>query len=183
MTNNYMIMKFNIQKILENDEIILLPLVESDFDNLYSVASDPAIWAQHPLKDRWKKDEFKNFFKGAISSSGAFKIVQKNSRQIIGSTRFYDYSEEEQLIFIGYTFYAVEFWGSGINPAVKKLMLNYVFQFVKKVCFHIGAVNLRSQIAIGRLGAVKVNEQIVSYLGEAPKLNYVFEIRKENWLS
>jgi RimJ/RimL family protein N-acetyltransferase len=176
-------MEFSIQKILENDEINLIPLVESDFEQLYSVASDPAVWAQHPLKDRWKKEEFLNFFKGAISSNGAYKIIQKNSGQIIGSTRFYDYSEAEQSIFIGYTFYAVQFWGSGINPAVKKLMLNYIFQFVNKVCFHIGAVNHRSQIAIGRLGAIKVDEQVVSYLGEAPKLNYVYEIRKENWLS
>lgn len=176
-------MQFSIQKILESDEIILIPLVGSDFEQLYGVASDPAVWAQHPLKDRWKKGEFENFFKSAVSSKGAYKIIQKSSGQIIGSTRFYEYSEEDQRIFIGYTFYAVEFWGSGINPTVKKLMLDYVFQFVNIVYFHIGAVNLRSQIAIGRLGAIKVDEQVVGYLGEAPKLNYIYEIKKENWLS
>jgi hypothetical protein len=61
-------------------------------------------------------------------------------------------------------------------------MLDYLFQSVGIVNFHIGALNLRSQIAIGRLGAVKVAEQEVTYFGEAPKLNYVYEIRIENWM-
>ncbi|MGN6541440.1 MAG: hypothetical protein ACTHK8_03650 [Ginsengibacter sp.] len=45
--------------------------------------------------------------------------------------------------------------------------------------FHIGADNIRSQIAIIRLGAEKVAEQEVTYFGEAPKLNFMYEISKE----
>jgi RimJ/RimL family protein N-acetyltransferase len=63
-----------------------------------------------------------------------------------------------------------------LNPAVKKLMLNYIFPFVDRVHFHIGATNIRSQIAIQRLGATKVGEEEVAYYGETPKLNYVYEI-------
>ncbi|WP_142682881.1 GNAT family N-acetyltransferase [Chitinophaga polysaccharea] len=174
-------MKFSIQSILENEQVILYPLQEEDFETLYAVASDPRIWEQHPNRDRWKKDVFRTFFDGAIQSKGAFKIVDKQTGEIVGSTRMYDYNETENSILIGYTFYATQYWGKGINKAVKTMMLDYLFQFVSKVYFHIGASNIRSQIAIGRIGAEKVGEQEVAYFGEKPKLNFVYAIDKEKW--
>jgi RimJ/RimL family protein N-acetyltransferase len=174
-------MEFNIQPVLENEKTILQPLQPSDFDELYAIASDPKIWEQHPNKDRWKKDVFLTFFEGAIQSKGAFKIVDKATGNIAGSTRLYDYNEQENSILIGYTFYATKYWGKGINHAVKAMMLDYIFQFVSRVYFHIGAGNVRSQIAIGRLGAKKVAEQEVTYFGETPKLNFVYSIDRDNW--
>ncbi|WP_374442796.1 GNAT family N-acetyltransferase [Epilithonimonas sp.] len=168
----------NIQPILENDFVKLIPLEENDFESLFSVASDPKIWEQHPNKDRYKREVFQNFFKGAMESKGAFKIVEKNTGEIAGSTRFYDYNPEDSSIFIGYTFYARKFWGSKLNPQVKKLMLDYIFQFVDKVNFHVGKDNIRSQKAMEKLGAKKVDEINVAYFGEPEKLNVVYEIRK-----
>ena len=175
-------MPINIQPLLENEKVILYPLQDMDFEGLYLTASDPKIWEQHPNKNRWKKDVFKNFFDGAMQSKGAFKIVDKSTGAIIGSTRFYDYKEQENSILIGYTFYSLACWGKGINLAVKTIMLDYIFQFVEKVNFHIGANNVRSQIAIGRLGTTKIEEQEITYFGEEPKLNYVYSLKKEDWL-
>lgn len=174
-------MNFNIQPVLQNEKVLLTPLAEQDFDDLYTVASDPKIWEQHPNPDRWKKDVFKGFFEGAIQSRGAFKIVDLLTGNTIGSTRFYDYDELDNSIFIGYTFYGTSYWGKGINPLVKAIMLDYAFQFVSKVHFHIGANNIRSQIAIERIGAKKIAEQEVTYYNEAPRLNFVYEIDKEIW--
>lgn len=173
-------MIFSIQPTLENEQLILYPLQESDFEEMYLVASDPKIWEQHPNKDRWKKEVFRNFFDGAMQSKGAFKIVDRTGGKIIGSTRYYDYNSEEDRILIGYTFYDTSCWGKGINPMVKKLMLDYIFQFVSKVHFHIGAGNLRSQIAIGRLGAEKIGEEEIAYFGEPSKLNFIYEIMRVN---
>src|SRR3954463_9685593 len=115
----------NIQPILENDKVILYPLQEKDFEELYSVASDPKIWEQHPNKDRWKKEVFRTFFEGALQSGGAYKIVDKVKSITIGSTRFYGFEKENTSIHIGYTFYATSYWGTGFNLSVKRLMLNY----------------------------------------------------------
>ena len=174
-------MNVNTQPVLENEKVILCPLQEKDFEMLYAVASDPKIWEQHPNKDRWKIEVFKTFFEGAMQSKGAFKIVDKTTEGVIGSTRFYDYNEHENSIHIGYTFYATAYWGKGYNPLVKSTMLDYIFQVVSKVHFHIGADNIRSQIAIGRLGAEKIAEHEVTYYGEAPQLNFVYEISKKKW--
>ncbi|MET4106418.1 GNAT family N-acetyltransferase [Hymenobacter sp. UYP22] len=172
---------FPLQPILETDAIRLLPLQQEDFADLYAVAADPKIWEQHPNKDRWQKPVFTTFFAGAMQSQGAFKIVDKATGATVGSTRLYDYSAQDNSILIGYTFYGTQSWGKGINPAVKKLLLDYAFQFVHTVRFHIGADNVRSQIAIQRLGATKVDEQEVTYYGEQPKLNFVFEVTKQAW--
>lgn len=173
-------MNFSIQPILENEQIKLVPLIESDFEALYLVASDPEIWRQHPNKYRWQREVFMKFFEGAIGSKGAFKIIDKSTDDIVGCTRFYDYDEQDSIIFIGYTFYATKYWGTGINPLLKKMMMDYIFQYVDKVLFHVGSTNVRSQIAVTRLGAKKIAEQEVAYFGEVPKLNFVYEITNTN---
>ena len=174
-------MNINIQPTLENENVILHPLQDKDFDDLYAVASDPKIWEQHPNKDRCKIEVFKVFFEGAMQSKGAFKIVNKASGHVMGSTRFYDHNQEENSISIGYTFYGRDYWGKGFNHSVKSLMLDYIFQFVSKVHFHIGADNIRSQIAIARLGTTKIDEQEIAYFGEQAKLNYIYCLTKEEW--
>ena len=168
----------DLQPTLENAVALLKPLQQADFEALYLTASDPKIWEQHPNKDRWQRDVFLNYFQGAMESGGAFMIIDKASGEIAGSTRFYNYNETEKSILIGYTFYAVKFWGSGLNPVVKRLMMDYIFPFVDKVHFHIGATNIRSQVAIQRLGAGKIGEETVAYYGESPKLNFVYEITR-----
>jgi len=174
-------MSINLQPTLQNDSLTICPLHQEDFIDLYAVAADPEIWMQHPNKDRWKNEVFQIFFEGAMKSADAFRIVEKATAQTIGSTRFYDYNSKDSSIFIGYTFYGTAYWGKGINPIVKTLMLNYIFQFVERVLFHIGAGNIRSQIAISNLGAEKINEQEVAYFGEMPQVNFVYEITKASW--
>ncbi|WP_136668767.1 GNAT family N-acetyltransferase [Flavobacterium sp. H122] len=168
----------NLQPVLKNDLVSLIPLKDSDFEELYQVASDPLIWEQHPNKDRYKREVFQNFFDGAMQSGGAFKAIDNQSGKVIGSTRFYDLNKEDKSILIGYTFYGRDYWGSTYNPQVKKLMLDYAFQFLDKVYFHIGAENIRSQKAIERLGAVKTREIEVAYHGETEKLNFEYVILK-----
>ncbi|MBD3583058.1 GNAT family N-acetyltransferase [Flavobacterium selenitireducens] len=174
-------MNFDLQPTLQNDDAILIPLQVGDFETLFALASDAAIWAQHPNRDRYKKEVFRTFFEGAIQSRGAFLIVDKHSGKAVGSTRFYDFDGESGSIFIGYTFYARSHWGTGLNASVKRLMLDYAFRSVSKVFFHIGSENTRSQIAISRIGAQKVAEQEVVYFGEPTRLNFVYQIDRRNW--
>lgn len=176
-------MKFSIQPLLENEQAKLIPLKEDDFEELYHVASDPEIWKQHPNKNRYQREVFQTFFEGALQSKGAFKIIDKKSNDVIGSTRFYEYNSKDNSIFIGYTFYATACWGKGYNLSVKKMMLDYIFKYVTKVIFHIGAENIRSQVAISRLGAIKTGEEEVTYFGESPKLNFVYTITKSEWMA
>ncbi len=172
-------MNFSIQPILENEKINLLPLQEEDFERLYAVASDPLVWEQHPNKNRYEREVFQNFFEGAMLSQGAFLIMDKATDEVMGSTRFYDYNEKDNSIFIGYTFYGRKFWGGKFNPQVKKLMLEYIFQFVDVVKFHVGAENWRSRKAMEKLGATLMGEISVAYHGEPNRQNLEYHIIKE----
>ena len=96
---------FNLQPTLQNEFVKIQPLKESDFEALYAVASDPLIWEQHPNKDRYKREVFENFFKGAMESRGAFLVFDQQSNQVIGSCRFYEWHPEKRTVAIGYTFF------------------------------------------------------------------------------
>jgi RimJ/RimL family protein N-acetyltransferase len=172
----------NFQPQLKNDLVIAVPLQAGDFEALYNAASDPLIWEQHPNKNRYQRAEFENYFKGAIESGGAFLVKDAVTDEVIGSSRFSDYNAATNTVAIGYTFFKRSHWGRGHNYALKKLMLNYSFQFVDSVIFYIGAVNKRSQISLERFGAIKTGEAETAYYGEAPKLDYIYTITKEQWL-
>ena len=165
---------------LQNDKVILRPLLPEDLDALFAVASDPLIWAQHPNPDRYQRKVFETFFEGAISSQGAFLIFDASTGEPIGSSRYYDHFPETGEVKIGYTFFARHCWGRGFNAAAKRLMTQHAFQWVDRIIFHIGANNLRSQIAIGRIGAKKIGEEDVAYYGEATKRNFVYALARES---
>lgn len=150
--------QMNLQPILHNELVTLIPLQKGDFDELYNIASDELLWEQHPNNDRFKKEVFEEFFNIAIASKGAFKIIDTASNQVIGSTRFYNYDENLRTIVIGYTFIDRKLWGTSYNSSVKHLMIDYAFQFVKNIHFHVGETNFRSQKAVEKLGAKVIGE-------------------------
>ena len=164
---------------LQNDIVKLLPLTAGDFEKLYALACDPLIWEQHPTKDRYKKEVFQLYFEEAIGSKTAF-LIADNKGEIIGCTRYYDYNAASSSIAIGYTFLARQYWGGLHNQAAKSLLLGYAFNLVERVYFHIGAANIRSQLATTRLGAVKVNEVAFGNNGQSP-MHYEYVITKEQW--
>lgn len=171
----------NFQPVLKNKLVIAEPLLSTDFERLYKAASDPLIWEQHPNKNRWQLQAFENYFDGAIKSGGAFLVKDAQTNEVIGSSRYSDYNSETNTVSIGYTFFIRSHWGKGHNYALKQLMLNYIFQYVDRVQFYIGAVNKRSQISIERFGAIKTGEEEMAYYGEPAKLDYVYAITKGEW--
>jgi RimJ/RimL family protein N-acetyltransferase len=166
---------------LANTIVRLRPLESKDFETLYSVASDPLIWEQHPNPDRYKRDVFMNYFEGAVASGGALIIQDAMDNGVIGCTRFYDHSYDEREIKIGYTFFSRKCWGRGYNLATKTLMLDHAFTFVDKVVFHVGANNMRSRFAMAKLGAQYAGDDVITYYGEQPRLNCVFVISEVEW--
>ncbi len=172
----------NIPTNLENENVLLQALKPSDFEILYAIASDPKIWEQHPNKTRYQREVFQKFFQGALESGGAYLIYDKKSGIIAGSTRFYSYDEHDSSIFIGYTFYATKFWGTGLNKQVKSLMLDYIIQYVDVVKFHVGKDNLRSRKAMEKLGAHYMRTIVIAYYGEPDRENVEYHIGKKDWL-
>lgn len=149
---------FKLQPTLEDDLLLLRPLEAGDFEALYGAASDQLIWEQHPAHDRWQRDVFEVFFRGAMDSGGAFAVVDKKSGKIIGSSRFVKVKENVNAIEIGWTFLAREYWGGVYNLSMKRLMIDHAFRFVNNILFFIGENNMRSRKAVEKLGGVLITE-------------------------
>jgi N-acetyltransferase len=148
-------MSFDLQPTLTGSLIELRPLQPDDFEALYAVARDPAIWEQHPVRDRYKEDVFKGFFREALESGGAFAIIDRGTGRIVGSSRYYGYDAERGEIEIGWTFLARAYWGGIYNRELKELMLRHAFRFVERVIFLVGPQNFRSQRAMEKIGGVR----------------------------
>jgi len=160
-----------LQPTLEGRSIIVAPLLLSHFDELYKAASDPLIWAGHPRRFRYQKEEFCRWFEDALESKGALVVADKISGRLIGSSRYYEYDDSKSEVSIGFTFLVREVWGGIVNRELKTLMLEHAFLRVKTVWFHVDATNIRSQKAMKKIGAVeshrakkKINGKVADYV-------------------
>lgn len=123
------------------------------------MASDPLIWEQHPINDRYKEEVFRGFFREAMESGGALIAIDSKDGQVLGSSRFHGYDKEKSEIEIGWTFLARSYWGGIYNREMKRLMLRHAFKFVNSVVFLVGPQNLRSQRAMEKIGGVRVGSR------------------------
>jgi RimJ/RimL family protein N-acetyltransferase len=152
-------MTFELQPTLTGNMVILRPLQPADFDHLFTVASDPLIWEQHPCFDRYQEPVFREFFRDALESGGALLAQDATDGKTIGSSRFHGYDPIRSEIEIGWTFLARSHWGGRYNGEMKRLMLDHAFRFVSHVVFLIGPQNLRSQKAVEKIGAVHIGSR------------------------
>ena len=129
-------MQLNLQPFLENDLVVIRPLKDDDFENLFKVASDPLIWEQHQNKNRYTREEFTLFFNEALTSKGALLILDGKTKKVIGSSRFKLIDEVEDVVEIGWSFLGREYWGGTYNREMKKLMINYALEFSKTIIFY-----------------------------------------------
>lgn len=140
--------------ILEGAALILKPLSPEYSAVLCQAASDPLIWQQHPDPLRYQRERFESdYLQGALASDSAFLVLDKISGDVVGCSRYYDWDLQRKEIAIGFTFLVRSHWGGNANRELKKLMLNYAFDRVNKVWFHIGRDNWRSRKAIEKVGA------------------------------
>jgi RimJ/RimL family protein N-acetyltransferase len=153
-------MPFDLQPCLQGDLLDLRPLRAEDYGDLYAVATDPLIWEQHPCKDRYQEEVFQVFFREALESGGALVAIDRKDGRVIGSSRYHGYEEAKSEVEIGWTFLARSHWGGTYNREMKRLMLRHAFRFVSSVIFLVGPHNIRSQRAVGKIGAVRAASRV-----------------------
>jgi RimJ/RimL family protein N-acetyltransferase len=172
-------MNFDLQPHLIGIKLELRPLRPEDFESLYAAASDPKIWEQHPEPNRYKREVFQGFFEKAIDSKGALAVIDLSTRSIVGSSRFYNFSDEKQEIEVGYTFLARSHWGGVFNREMKSLMLTHAFETVEDVIFHVGENNLRSRRALEKIGAEFSHKLETTGTDAVAKTNCVYRLNRK----
>jgi N-acetyltransferase len=153
-------MKMNFTA-LENEVVLLKPLEQEDSQGILEAGSYPEIWPYLSTTIE-KMDDVHNFVEKALSAKTAktefpFVIVDKNSGQIIGSTRFMDIDEKHKRLEIGTSWITPAFWRTTINTNCKYLLLQYCFEVLnlQRVQIKTDHENVRAQKAIERIGGEK----------------------------
>lgn len=174
----------DLQPTLTGPTILIRPIQKADWIEMFAAAADPAIWALHPVSDRYTEPVFRLFFDSALECRSAFSIVDRASGRIVGSSRYYGYDPARREVEIGWTFLARSHWGGAANREIKQLMLAHAFGFVERVVFWVGDTNWRSQRAMEKIGATR--QPGVHYrdsVASPDKLPYVlFTIGKDAFL-
>lgn len=173
---------------LEGKRAVLVSLSEKYFEALIALAADKTIWTHLPA-DRSDKDVMLTELKSALLKrlSGEqypFVVIDKNTDNVIGSTRFMDMHPEHKKLEIGYTWYTPGYWGSGYNTEVKLLMLTYCFEVLNTIRVQLVTKeqNLRSRAAIQKIGAtfegILRNERLTD---SGPRNTAVYSIINTEW--
>lgn len=151
----------NADYILEDERVLLRPLLESDYDNLLPFAlNEPDTWKYSYLSARGE-DGMRRYIKDALDNKAAgkeyaFIVYDKQSQSYAGSTRFYDILPTWQTVQLGYTWYGERFRGTGLNKHCKFLLLQLAFETLNalRVEFRADARNAHSIAAMKSIGCV-----------------------------
>lgn len=163
---------------LADDIVRLVPLTLNDRERLFAAASDPLVWEQHPNRDRYKREVYDSFFDEAIESKGAFLILDAVTEDVIGTSRYYDIDTENRSVAIGWTFLIRRCWGGIYNRSLKSLMIDHAFKFADRIIFHIGDLNIRSQMGTAKTGA-KLDPELTA--AEQRENTLVYVLRSSEW--
>lgn len=170
---------FDYQPHLVGSLVELRPLVAADWDALFAVASDPLIWEIHPQPDRYTEPVFRKFFDEGLQSGGTLIALDRETKAIIGSSRYSQQFVLPHEIEIGWTFLARSRWGGPYNRDMKRLMLEHAFRFFDTVIFRIGEHNYRSRRAVEKIGGVLTDRTQQSALGTAAVTHVFYAITRE----
>lgn len=144
--------------ILTGQIVDLIPLEKEHFEELYIAASDKELWQFIPtdcsVKETFEKVYTASLIEREKGNEYPFVIYHKQTKKIIGSTRFFEIFPEHRKLEIGWTWIVKDYWGTTVNPECKLLLLTFCFETLKTVRVQLKTkdTNLRSRKAIEKIG-------------------------------
>lgn len=176
-------------KSLIGKKIQLRPLLASDGAALVQAAADGELW-NLPFTVVPSVETVDVYINTALEGQAAgtvmpFVIETIDSKQVIGSTRFWKIDRKNRKLEIGHTWISASWQRTCVNTEAKFLMLCYAFEQLNcvRVQFTTDEINEKSRKAILRLGAKQ--EGIVRHeriMPDGRKRNSVrFSIIDDEW--
>ncbi|WP_295719447.1 GNAT family protein [Mucilaginibacter sp.] len=145
--------------VLEDEKVLLRPLQADDLQNLLPYAiNEPDTWRYSNVSARGE-DGMAQYVTAALKARNegreyAFVVIDKQTGEYAGSTRYYDIQPKLNSLQLGYTWYAEKFRGTGLNKRCKFLLLQFAFEELNmaRVEFRADARNERSIAAMKSIG-------------------------------
>ncbi len=177
--------------ILEDDFVLLRPLLESDIDNLLEISiNEPETW-EYSLVRANGKENLAHYIQLALKGKAnqtefPFIVFDKKSGKYAGSTRFYDIQLPFKTLQLGYTWYGKDFRGTGLNKHCKFLLLQFAFETLgmERVEFRADNNNERSIAAMKSIGCKVegvLRNHMPTYGNKARRDSIILSILRNEW--
>lgn len=176
---------------LEGSIVRLEPIRQEHAELFWETAKDALDDIFHWIPYRMKsKEDFGDVVDKALGEqerceSVVFATVERDSRRVIGSTRFMNIDRANRRVEIGSTWIAPAWQRSAVNTEAKYLMLRHAFEVWK--CFRVelktDALNQKSRNAILRIGAIEegtLRRHVITWTGRVRDSVY-FSILDSEW--
>ena len=148
-----------LQPTLENDRVKLIPLTLENYHQIGEIASEPGLVKYSPgfieSSEGLREYVMQALIDRDQNRAIPFIIYDKKLGAYAGSTRYMHIDWNNKVLHIGSTWIGSAFHGTGLNTAMKALMLQHVFVEMdfEKVEFRIDERNTASRRAVEKLGA------------------------------
>jgi RimJ/RimL family protein N-acetyltransferase len=144
---------------LENSHVLLRPVRAEDRDSLREIAMDPEIWRYFVVRVETDAD-FDAFFDAVLADQKAglritYHITDKQTGRSAGSMSFFNISESDARLEIGWSWLGKDFRGKGVNRWAKFLMLRHAFEAMgaERVEFKTDRLNVQARQGLRNIGA------------------------------
>jgi len=138
------------------------PSVATDADALFTALDYEDVWAggysggpsARPVSPAGWAERIEA---AAKDSRAMFTVRRISDGEVLGTTSLGDTDLTHQRTHLGWTAYTPNVWGTVVNPECKLLLLTHAFDDCGfgRVKIQTDLINLRSQAAIAKLGAVR----------------------------
>ncbi|WP_426039404.1 GNAT family N-acetyltransferase [Brevundimonas sp. DC300-4] len=172
---------------LENDFVRLEPFEDRHRETLrLACDADPELWPTFYYTSLGG-DRFDGGWQAMRDQQAArtripFAVVREG--EVVGLSTFINILRADRSVEIGTTYYRPEARGGVVNPAAKRLLLEHAFACgVQRVAFQVDQINLRSQAAMAKLGAVRegvMRNDKITWTGRV-RSSVIFSILAEEW--
>jgi RimJ/RimL family protein N-acetyltransferase len=180
---------FDFYPQLENKRVLLRPLVAEDIQELAPLAlGEPELcrYTATRIMDRQGLERYIDLALRERDSqiSIPFLVVDKVNNRVAGSTRYMPVAQHKR-VEIGWTWIGKAYQGTGLNKAMKWLMLQHAFEQMdmNRVELKTSERNLTSQSAIQSIGGVRegvLRSHMINDDGTVRNSVY-YSIIKEEW--
>ena len=174
---------------LENDYVLLRPIVREDREAFRAVAFDPGIW-RYTVTRITSEEELDSFIEDAVEDRAAgrrmaFAVIWKASHAIAGSMSYGNMAEKDRRLEIGWSWLGKDYRGVGVNCWAKYLLLEYAFETLEceRVEFKTDVLNLQARKGLLNIGAKEEGVlRSYNYMPDNRRRDAVFySVLKREW--
>ena len=137
------------------------PSTEADADGLFAALDHDEVWAAGysggPAARPPEPTVWADRVVDAARDSRVMYTVRLLDGRIVGTTSLGDVDLHNERVHLGWTAYSPDVWSTAVNPECKLLLMTHAFEDCGfgRVKIQTDLINLRSQAAIAKLGAVR----------------------------